>query len=126
MTETPPRIQAILDGTSGLAPSTEEAYRRLWAGQTPDTSCIHRGAHIAWAVCATCPMSKTKLRVFACERRGRCVIDGSVDGLARCSTCADRVPTGAGRTAVGNHQPKNDHPHGEGGAGGAGGPKYGA
>jgi hypothetical protein len=91
------RMRQICRGESGLAPKIEVAYRRLWAGMAPpnDLSCVHRGEHIDWAECASCPKqdgkSKTRLKIFACAIHGRCLMAHSIDGVRGCSGCEDKT-----------------------------------
>lgn len=89
------RKRSICDGTSGLDPAMEEAYRRLWVGQQPaepDFSCHHRGEHVDWVDCPTCRSGKVKLKIFECAVHTRCVIAKDVEEIKGCVGCPDQNP----------------------------------
>lgn len=53
--------------------------------------CGHRGVQLETRECVSC-VGKVELKVFGCERHGRCVLGKSTDGLQSCDGCPDRQP----------------------------------
>ncbi len=90
------RMKAICDGTSGLPPETEEAYRKLWEGQPAPTktdpfACVHRGGHIGWVPCPTCiPEKNVQMKLYACPLHANCVLRmedlGKIKGCGGCGS----------------------------------------
>jgi len=107
-------FRSICEGTSGLTPEQESAYRKLWlTGEgTPlqgesiirdpaDFSCIHRGNILRMSKPEICGCDETPIPVFACILNGLCTShaygirrnDGTLAAgnlVPVCLSCADR------------------------------------
>lgn len=55
------------------------------------TPCAHRGNEIRRVECKTCS-GTIRIKVFKCAIHGECVISQAIDGIKRCSSCADYEP----------------------------------
>lgn len=103
------RARQICEGTSGLPPEIEEAYRQLWALQPPgasapaDFSCLHRGDVLRQTPCESCGGREGIADVHACQVHGECTVhahgvrrDGAAsDKLAVCVGCPDIISASA-------------------------------
>lgn len=103
------RLRQICEGTSGLSPETEEAYRQLWRASPPfhpsssiqaDFTCIHRTAQVRTEECALCGGRVGDVPVYGCALHGECTV--SAHGIRRggqsttpkvevCIACEDRI-----------------------------------
>ena len=115
------RLREICRGETDLAlfgeGNTVEAYRKLWRNENLDFACPHRGAITRRELCHLCGNRDTEVPVYSCVLHGECTvhahgIKGTSGKLAVCIACDDNPI----------HQP-NQRMNGDGGAGGAGGPK---
>ncbi len=98
------RMRSICEGTSGLPPQMEEAYRKIWAGQSlvdvqavVNFSCVHRGSAVRSVQCKLCGGGEIAADIHACQIHGECTIhahgvrrDGPAsDKLAVCNACEE-------------------------------------
>lgn len=94
------RLRQICEGTSGLSPQMNEAYRRTWAGlSTGDLfGCIHFGEKLRELECGTCSSSvnqaaKLGTPVHACGLFMECIPGiRSIESHQACGDCASRQP----------------------------------
>lgn len=91
------RMRQICEGTSGLPPETEQAYRDAWAAnpvRPPSLACDYRKEHVGWIDCEACRegSGKTvKFKTFGCELHGICVMRTSVGAVRGCVGCQSRL-----------------------------------
>ena len=71
-------------------PSPRSSGQRVRVSGAHPPLCIHRGRELRQVTCPGC-CGGTRLKVFSCAKHGECTIVKSVDGVACCKTCPDRV-----------------------------------
>lgn len=86
-------------GNEVLTADRRAAYRDLWQQQSagngapvpPAITCTRLGEVVRQTGCPTC-RGQVLLKIFACPLHTECTLMRSLEGLACCAKCSDRVP----------------------------------
>jgi len=52
-------------------------------------NCTWRGEHTGLVKCPSCGGGGVSIKVFSCDKHGRCTVARSADGIACCKICTD-------------------------------------